>query len=973
MNKYLKKTLVSLMAIVTIFSTFFSNSNVNAASTTPGSVEIISTRTVRYIYGSMSGGSIGAEIKQTKEGGYVYCIEPHKGSLGKEVLTLEEELTDPGYLYLAKNGFPNKTVISEYGDDENYYATQVAHWMYAYVVYGYQNSDKVAGHLITRTGTQLHNFNGGSNPEYKQTKLADAAYELYKGAKEAHDKGTTQVDYSVSISKVDENLKAQEGYIISDAVTVKVSGASTYKVSVNNNKAVVVDENGKEKTTFKANEKFRIKVQGFDNIDVTATVTIEGSTEKVYRYKPESANKQDTLYSVVVTTPVVKTAKVAFKYVNDNKVEISKVDATNSEELPGAHLVIRDANKEIVDEWTSTKETHKVKLNPGTYTLEETIAPSGYILSTSKVTFTVKEDGSCDKVVMKNDRIPEVEISKVDITNNKEIAGAHLVIKDNAKKVVKEWTSTGKTQKFTLMPGTYTLSETIAPDGYIKTTKEITFTLKANGKLTKVTLENTPIPEVEISKVDATNNEELPGAHLVIKNADKEIVDEWTSTEKTHKVKLMPGTYTLTETIAPNGYILSKETITFTVKEDGTADKVVMKNDRIPEVEVSKVDITNNKELPGAHLVIKNADKEIVDEWTSSNKTHKVKLMPGTYTLTETIAPDGFILSEETITFTLKANGKLTKVTMKNVPIGETVISKVDATNNEELPGAHLVIKDSTGKVVDEWTSTEIAHTVKLAPGTYTLTETIAPDGFVLSKETITFTIDKNGVGSKVTMKNSPIPETEFSKVDGTTGKELPGAHLEIRDEKGNLIDSWVSTEEIHKVKLLPGTYTLTETIAPDEYILSTETVTFTVKADGTVTKVEMKNMPVRVTEIEISKVDITNKKELPGATLELRDSEGNLVDSWVSTNETHKVKLHDGIYTLSETIAPEGYELSTETITFEISENSVVSKIIMENKPYIDVPETGINASSIVLALGSLITLSGFGMLFVQIKKETI
>ena len=58
---------------------------------------------------------------------------------------------------------------------------------------------------------------------------------------------------------------------------------------------------------------------------------------------------------------------------------------------------------------------------------------------------------------------------------------------------------------------------------------------------------------------------------------------------------------------------------------------------------------------------------------------------------------------------------------------------------------------------------------------------------------------------------------------------------------------------------------------------------------------------------------------------------------------------------------------------TFEISENSVVSKIIMENKPYIDVPETGINASSIVLALGSLITLSGFGMLFVQIKKETI
>ena len=95
---------------------------------------------------------------------------------------------------------------------------------------------------------------------------------------------------------------------------------------------------------------------------------------------------------------------------------------------------------------------------------------------------------------------------------------------------------------------------------------------------------------------------------------------------------------------------------------------------------------------------------------------------------------------------------------------------------------------------------------------------------------------------------------------------ERIGEGTEFKDEEGNvvavvrngnLVDSWVSTTEIHKVKLLPGTYTLSETIAPEGYILSTETVTFTVKADGTVTKVEMKNMPIRVTEIEISKVDV--------------------------------------------------------------------------------------------------------------------
>ena len=76
--------------------------------------------------------------------------------------------------------------------------------------------------------------------------------------------------------------------------------------------------------------------------------------------------------------------------------------------------------------------------------------------------------------------------------------------------------------------------------------------------------------------------------------------------------------------------------------------------------------------------------------------------------------------------------------------------------------------------------------------------------------------------------------DVEISKVDATTGKELPGATLVIKDSTGKEIDKWVSTSETHKVKLNPGTYTLTETIAPEGYLLSKETVTFTVKADGT-------------------------------------------------------------------------------------------------------------------------------------------
>ena len=127
-----------------------------------------------------------------------------------------------------------------------------------------------------------------------------------------------------------------------------------------------------------------------------------------------------------------------------------------------------------------------------------------------------------------------------------------------------------------------------------------------------------------------------------------------------------------------------------------------------------------------------------------------------------------------------------------------------------------------------------------LNPGKYTLTETIAPEGYVLSTETITFEVKNDGTVTRVVMKNyledKPIP-VSISKRDITTGEELPGAHLELKDETGEVIYAWVSTNEPFIIKdgLKPGKYTLSEMIAPDGYELSTETVTFVVKEDGTV------------------------------------------------------------------------------------------------------------------------------------------
>ena len=281
-------------------------------------------------------------------------------------------------------------------------------------------------------------------------------------------------------------------------------------------------------------------------------------------------------------------------------------------------------------------------------------------------------------------------------------------------------------------------------------------------------------------------------------------------------------------------------------------------------IEVLKTD-ADGKALSGATLQIKNSNGTVIDTWTTDGQKHKVSnLSSGTYVLSETAAPNGYKLSTETVKFTVDATGKvkdtsgnvISLITFKNEKMSVKV-SKQDIANGSEVPGAKLVIKNSDGKEIIQWTSSSKPYIIRgLAAGTYTLTETIAPDGYTKSEESITFKIGADGkvynangnVIDKVIMynkKTSTPGGVSISKQDATTGKELPGATLVVKDYDGKQIETWVSTDTPHLIEnLKAGIYTLTETIAPNGYILSTETVTFTVKDDGSVTKVVMYNSP---------------------------------------------------------------------------------------------------------------------------------
>ena len=344
--------------------------------------------------------------------------------------------------------------------------------------------------------------------------------------------------------------------------------------------------------------------------------------------------------------------------------------------------------------WTSVEgETHIIegKLTAGeTYVLHEEQSPDGYVIA-SDIIFEVGEDGKVQTVTMKDDTT-KIHVSKTDITGDKEIGGAKLVVKDKNGEVVDSWTSVeGETHiiegKLTVGE-TYVLHEEQSPDGYV-IASDVIFEVGEDGKVQTVIMKD-DTTKIHVSKTDITGDKEIGGAKLVVKDKNGDVVDSWTSVEgETHIIEGKLNT--LREEQAPEGYVIAEE-ITFTVNEDGKVQTVVMKDDTT-KIHISKTDITGDKEIGGAKLVVIDKKGKVVDSWTSvEGESHIIegKLTAGeTYTLREEQSPNGYVIASE-ITFTVNEDGKVQTVVMKD-DTTKVRISKTDITGSKEIGGAKLV------------------------------------------------------------------------------------------------------------------------------------------------------------------------------------------------------------------------------------------------------------------------------------------
>lgn len=446
--------------------------------------------------------------------------------------------------------------------------------------------------------------------------------------------------------------------------------------------------------------------------------------------------------------------------------------------------------------------TTPLKLKVGSYEITEIKVPEGFLELESPVKFEVEGIRDYDKdqggdfvkpVEIENDQptgtvivdktvaIREnVDTSLVDISDLSGIQfrltakedvispiDGSVLYKAGEEVGIYNLSKVGNLEVKELPMGTYELQEIKTLKGLVLNDKkyEVEFTQK--DTVTKVYEENLDIENettaVEFSKTDITGEEELVGAKLTVLDENNEVIDTWTSGEKTHKIEgLEVGkNYTLREEIAPEGYVKSTD-IKFTVENTGEIQKVTM-IDKV--VEVTKTDLTTGEELEGAKLKVVDEDNNVIDEWTSAKEPHIVTGLEEnkSYKLIEVTAPYGYEITEE-VSFTVSQDKETQKVEMKDMPILQDVkLIKKDSNTNEVIKEKFtfgLYKDENCNELIKTVDSNKEEGTVTfedLRYGTYFIKETKSPKGYMLSDKVLKLEINDQGVfldGQKIEGEN---------------------------------------------------------------------------------------------------------------------------------------------------------------------------------------------------------------------------
>lgn len=731
----------------------------------------------------------------------------------------------------------------------------------------------------------------------------------------------------------------------------------------------------------------------------------------------------------------LKSFKKDFVY-EETSLEGAEFEIYASEDIfTPDHQVDEQGNRHVIyakDTLVKTVTTNKngeavIKDLPlGKYRVKETKAPAGFVLNpdSQEVSFIYKDQNTPEieeKLEFSNERQKvELSVEKQDAETGKALKGATFglynkeAISSGDKVVVKadtllqEITSNEKGKaafSLDLPLGRYYVKELQAPAGYVSSDEILEFDATYQGQDVKTiklkSVKKNQPTTVEVTKADITTGTELDGASMSVLDKDGKVIDSWTSVKDSpHVIKrLQVGkTYILREELAPYGYLRATD-VEFTISDTAEVQKVKME-DEVPVARLlvnkkgeflESVSLLDNAKGMIEHLfnyvtgnltdvtfnvyaaeAIRAADGVSADYYaadelvgsitTDGNGIAQMDNLPlGRYYIVEKETSHGYVLDNEPRYVDLTYRDQDTPLVTYSADWQnarqriQVEVLKKEKDSDKVLSGAIFGlyaaddIVSSKGKVLlakdilIELKTTDEDGKIRFVAdlpvdSRYYIKELSAPDGYVTDQEPQEFTFEYQGSGTSVAEYAFTFEDeqttVELSKADLTDKKELPGASLKVTDEDGNTVDEWVSKEEAHIIKgLIVGKkYKMTETKPADGYVTA-ESIEFTVENTKEVQKHQMLD---DVTKVEISKKDITDSSEVPGAKLIILDKDGKKVESWTSTDKPHMVeKLPVGEYTLREEQASDGY-LIAEDVKFTVKDTGKVQKVKMKDAhPY--------------------------------------
>ena len=632
----------------------------------------------------------------------------------------------------------------------------------------------------------------------------------------------------------------------------------------------IIDINNRPYTT-------QLKIVKKD-LDTGKTVTLNSATFKVKA-------RED----------IVSNGKVIYKAGDTIKQKISG-KTYDSFTTSANNVVVPDGSFEIDGEMGTV--VLPLQLDAGKYYIDEIKTPTGYLALESRVEFDIENIRDYDKdedgdpileVIIKNDKpVGELIVNKsVDLNGEADLslvniddlssikfrltakediidpADGSIIYAKDATVGEYNLSKDGKLTVSDLPMGVYELQEIATLDGLVLdgTKHEVKF--EQSDLTTKVytvtqNLINKPT-EVEISKKAATGEDEVIGAKMSLFDNDGNKIAEWISSDKPYMIEgLKVGQkYILKEDLAPLGFNLAQD-IEFTVSNTDEIQKVKMID---TVTEVSKVDEQNTL-LKGAKLqVVSTKTKQIVDEWTSGDHIFditediKVQLEAGETVSDIFVSPD----DDSSTLYRIMPNVRTNDYTLMLQANGETSYYNIDLDGNET---AHMI----QGLIAGE---------------EYVLREIQAPNGYATAPEQKFVAGEEEDISLMMIDEDTKV---EISKQDITTQKELEGAHLQVKDVNGNIVDEWVSGKEPHIIKNLTvgKTYTLIETIAPEGYKIA-QSIQFTIEDTGEVQKIIMYDelMPKKVKTGDNSNINIFAGSALTSLIL--------LVMLFIKRNSTNK------------------------------------------------------------------------------------